>query len=150
MAPNSTSTALSITANTWRRIESSERVMVSAAGGGFFALGLGRGAFFGAAPAAAHRDRGAVGEEAGTVRGDGLARAQSLGDLLEAVLAQPGLDHALARDAVLQCIDHLARRTQHHALLGHHQRALNLVGDDAGVHRAAAAEHRAFAADLDD
>src|SRR4051812_3767608 len=109
MAPNSTSTALSITANTWRRIESSERVMVLAAGGGFFALGLGRGAFFRPAPAAAHRHCGAVGQEAGAVGGDGFSRAQPLGHLLQALLAQPGLDHALARDAVLERIDHLAR-----------------------------------------
>src|SRR6185436_6100627 len=106
MAPNSTSTALSITANTWRRIESSERVMGSAAGGGFFALGLGRGAFF-RAPPGAHRDRRAVGQEAGPVRGNGLARGQPFRHLLKSVLAQAGLDHALARDAVFQRIDHL-------------------------------------------
>src|SRR5688572_20844560 len=117
MAPNSTSTALSMKAKTWRRIESSERVM-SAARRGLFAFRFGGGALVGAARAA-HAHRRAVGEEARTVGGDRLADGKTLDHLLHAVLPHAGFDHALARDAVLDRIHHFAGGPQHHALLRH-------------------------------
>src|SRR5918998_626323 len=103
MAPNSTSSALSMKAKTWRLIESSERVIAQctlAAGGRLLAFGPCRGALLSAARRA-HGDRGTVREEAGAVGGDGLAGAQTLDHLLQAILAHAGLHHALARHAVL-------------------------------------------------
>ncbi len=131
MTPNSTSTALSMKAKTCRRIDSSDRVTTFA-------------------PGCRDRDGRAVGQEPSAVHHDGVARLQPLRDLLQAVLAQPGLHHALARDPLLQCVNHLPRRSQHHALLGHHERPLASLDDDARVDRAAAAEQAAVAAKLHD
>src|SRR5262245_22114839 len=116
MAPNSTSTALSMYAKTCRRMESSESVMSALLGP--LALLVGGGARLG------QRHGGAVGEEAGAVGGDHVAGAQALRHFLQAVLAHPGLDHALARDAFLHDVDDLAGGAQHHALLRHHEGAV--------------------------
>ena len=75
--------------------------MVSAAGGGFFALGLGRGAFFAPRPPRTVTAAPSVRKPAPSAATVSPALSP-LRHLLKAVLAQPGLDHALARDAVLQ------------------------------------------------
>src|SRR5512147_1503801 len=105
MRPNSTSTALAITASTCRLIESSGSVMSRLFGEGVGSAAVGGRLGGGLAARLGDGDGRAVGEEAGAVHGDGLAALQAGHDLDEAVLLDAGLDHRLRGLAVVDEID---------------------------------------------